>query len=345
MAGLCGSGKANCAMLEDILDGLFHIAKADGMLHEREGRFLHRIAEIFRIEENHYRSILARHADLGAADPYLILGIERGSPLGEVKKQYRKLVAANHPDRLIARGVPEEFIKIATTQDRRDQRRLRDDRAGAQARMSGFAPDHSGAEVRVSPNFGQRRGLARPDMIILHYTGMATGAAAEAWLCDPASEVSSHYLVHEDGRIVQMVRESDRAWHAGKGSWRGETDINSRSVGIEIVNPGHALGYTTFPKRQIAAVIELCRGITARHAILPQRVLAHSDVAPGRKIDPGEKFPWLQARRGGRRSFCRAGAVGRPAGAWARRQRRGGRGAAVDAFALRLRHRHHRRVR
>ncbi len=115
MAGLCGSGKANCAMLEDILDGLFHIAKADGILHEREGRFLHRISEIFRIEENHYRSILARHANLGAADPYLILGIERGSPLGEVKKQYRKLVAANHPDRLIARGVPEEFIKIATT--------------------------------------------------------------------------------------------------------------------------------------------------------------------------------------------------------------------------------------
>ena len=115
MAGLCGSGKANCAMLEDILDGLFHIAKADGILHEREGRFLHRISEIFRIEENHYRSILARHANLGAADPYLILGIERGIPFGEVKKQYRKLVAANHPDRLIARGVPEEFIKIATT--------------------------------------------------------------------------------------------------------------------------------------------------------------------------------------------------------------------------------------
>ncbi len=136
-------------------------------------------------------------------------------------------------------------------------------------------------------------------MIILHYTGMATGAAAEAWLCDPASEVSSHYLVHEDGRIVQMVRESDRAWHAGKGSWRGETDINSRSVGIEIVNPGHALGYTTFPKRQIASVIELCRDITARHAIQPQHVLAHSDVAPGRKIDPGEKFPWRKLAEAG----------------------------------------------
>jgi DnaJ like chaperone protein len=115
MAGLCGSGHANCLILEDILDGLFHIAKADGLLHEREGRFLHRIAEIFRIEESHYQSILARHAHLGDADPWLILGIERGSPFDEVKKRYRKLVAANHPDKLVARGLPEEFIKIATT--------------------------------------------------------------------------------------------------------------------------------------------------------------------------------------------------------------------------------------
>ena len=114
MAGLCGSGHANCALLEDILDGLFHIAKADGLLHEREGRFLHRIAQIFNIDELHYQSILARHVNLGATDPYAVLGIERGAPLEDVKKQYRKLVAHNHPDRLIARGVPEEFVKIAT---------------------------------------------------------------------------------------------------------------------------------------------------------------------------------------------------------------------------------------
>ena len=115
IARLCGTGKANCAVLEDILDGLFHIAKADGLLHEREGRFLHRIAEIFRIGENHYQSILARHVNLGATDPYVVLGIERGKPFDEVKKHYRKLVAANHPDKLIARGLPEEFVKIATT--------------------------------------------------------------------------------------------------------------------------------------------------------------------------------------------------------------------------------------
>lgn len=115
IARLCGTGKPNCGMLEDILDGLFHIAKADGMLHEREGRFLHRIAEIFRISEEHYQTILARHVNLGATDPYVVLGIERGKSLDEVKKQYRKLVAANHPDRLMARGLPEEFVRIATT--------------------------------------------------------------------------------------------------------------------------------------------------------------------------------------------------------------------------------------
>ena len=172
--------------------------------------------------------------------------------------------------------------------------------------MSGFLPDHPGADVRVSPNFGQRRGPLEPDMIVLHYTGMETGVAAARWLCDPASEVSSHYLVHEDGGIVQMVRESDRAWHAGKSSWRGHTDINSCSIGIEIVNPGHELGYHAFPKRQIAAVVELCHGISSRHTVPPERILAHSDVAPGRKVDPGEKFPWRQLAGAGVGHFVEA---------------------------------------
>lgn len=165
--------------------------------------------------------------------------------------------------------------------------------------MSGFSADHDGAEIRVSPNFGPRIGVSAPDMIILHYTGMATGEGAEGWLCNPESEVSSHYLVHEDGRIVQMVRESDRAWHAGRGSWKGITDINSRSVGIEIVNPGHFLGYPDFPDAQIEAVIGLCAGICTRHGIPPERILAHSDVSPGRKIDPGEKFPWDRLTKAG----------------------------------------------
>lgn len=165
--------------------------------------------------------------------------------------------------------------------------------------MTGFIAEHPGAEVRVSPNFGPRVDHQKPDMIVLHYTGMETGQGAEEWLCNPASEVSSHYLVHEDGRIIQMVRESDRAWHAGRSFWRGVTDINSCSVGIEIVNPGHALGYTDFPETQMASVIDLCCGIAARNAIRPERVLAHSDVSPGRKVDPGEKFDWRRLARHG----------------------------------------------
>ena len=115
MARLCGSGRENCGMLTDILDGLFHIAKADGVLHDREGTFLRRIAEIFKIDEAHYQSILSRHVNLGAADPYAVLGVGRELPIDEVRRQYHRLVAENHPDRLIARGVPEEFIALATT--------------------------------------------------------------------------------------------------------------------------------------------------------------------------------------------------------------------------------------
>lgn len=155
-----------------------------------------------------------------------------------------------------------------------------------------FEPDHPGAVVLPSPNFGARIGVERPDIILLHYTGMRTGEGAEQRLRDPTAEVSSHYLVHEDGRIVQMVRETDRAWHAGKSSWCGQTDINSRSVGIEIVNPGHEHGYRPFPEAQMDAVVALCLGIQARHGIAATRVLGHSDVAPGRKVDPGELFDW-----------------------------------------------------
>jgi N-acetylmuramoyl-L-alanine amidase len=165
--------------------------------------------------------------------------------------------------------------------------------------MSGFSADHAGAEVRISPNFGPRRDGLRVDIVVIHYTGMETGASAEAWLCDPVSEVSSHYLVHDDGAIVQMVRESDRAWHAGRGSWRGRTDINSCSIGIEVANGGHAYGSPDFPDAQIEAVIALCRDISGRHSIRAERVLAHSDTAPGRKIDPGEKFPWARLRAAG----------------------------------------------
>ena len=159
--------------------------------------------------------------------------------------------------------------------------------------MSSFSPDtFLVADVVPSPNHDERKD-GRADMILLHYTGMVSGEAALERLCAPDSKVSSHYVVFENGRIVQCVPEARRAWHAGVSSWAGETDINSRSIGIEIVNPGHEFGYTDFPLRQIAAVISLCKTILTRCGpISGERVLGHSDVAPSRKQDPGEKFPW-----------------------------------------------------
>lgn len=148
-----------------------------------------------------------------------------------------------------------------------------------------------------SPNFDARTGP--PDMLILHYTGMATGEAALARMRDPEAKVSAHYMVEEYGRVFALVPEERRAWHAGLSFWRGATDINSGSIGIEIVNPGHELGYPTFPDAQIAAVIDLLTDIRSRWTIPDDRILGHSDVAPGRKEDPGEKFPWKRLAEAG----------------------------------------------
>ena len=147
-------------------------------------------------------------------------------------------------------------------------------------------------EQHPSPNHGQRVGGGPVDILLLHYTGTETEEGALAWLASAESQVSAHYLVGEDGRVIQMVAEDARAWHAGQSFWAGETDINSRSIGVEIANPGHEFGYRSFPHVQIASLIALCRGILSRHPIPPERVLAHSDVAPARKEDPGELFPW-----------------------------------------------------
>jgi N-acetylmuramoyl-L-alanine amidase len=159
--------------------------------------------------------------------------------------------------------------------------------------MLKFTPDSSVvSDVIPSANYGDRRNGRSPDMIVLHYTGMQDADSALARLCKAGTEVSSHYVVLEDGRIVQCVPEARRAWHAGTSVWSDETDINSCSIGIEIVNPGHDLGYPEFPGRQIAAVIALCRGIMLRRGVQKHRVVGHSDISPGRKKDPGEKFPW-----------------------------------------------------
>lgn len=141
-----------------------------------------------------------------------------------------------------------------------------------------------------SPNFNER--LQPLGMLVLHYTGMTDGPAALARLRDPAAEVSAHYVVEEDGTVFALVAEDKRAWHAGRSSWRGEEDLNSRSIGIEIVNGGHDHGLPPFPDQQIAAVIELCRAIRNRWDIPQTHIVGHSDIAPDRKDDPGERFPW-----------------------------------------------------
>jgi N-acetylmuramoyl-L-alanine amidase len=175
--------------------------------------------------------------------------------------------------------------------DSKRQRALPDPRANAD--MKTFTPDSSiASDVIASPNHGERNNGRVADMILLHYTGMPDVEGAIAQLCTPGTDVSAHYIVLEDGRIVQSVPEAKRAWHAGVSSWAGEEDINSCSIGVEIINRGHDWGYPDFPSRQIAAVIALCRGIVLRRKIPAHRVLAHSDVAPSRKKDPGEKFPW-----------------------------------------------------
>lgn len=187
-------------------------------------------------------------------------------------------------------------------------------------------------EHHRSANHGERAAGKPVDMLILHYTGMISDERALKWLTDPESGVSSHYFVFEDGRIAQLVDEGRRAWHAGQSFWDGETDINSRSIGIEIANPGHEFGYRPFPVPQIEAVIALSRDILARNSIPPERVLAHSDVAPLRKDDPGELFPWRELHAAG-------------TGAWVPPEPPGGgvsfklgeRGEGVAAFKNQLR--------
>jgi N-acetylmuramoyl-L-alanine amidase len=145
---------------------------------------------------------------------------------------------------------------------------------------------------RPSPNCGPRKDGARIDLLVLHYTGMKSCAEAIERLCDPSAQVSAHYVIDEDGTIWRLVDESLRAWHAGESAWRGNADVNSRSIGIELVNPGHEFGYRDFPAAQMEALIALARDIVDRHGIRPIDVVGHSDVAPARKMDPGEKFNW-----------------------------------------------------
>ena len=150
-----------------------------------------------------------------------------------------------------------------------------------------------------SPNHDERPAGRDVDMLVLHYTGMASAGEALARLCDPAAKVSSHYLIDEDGGVTRLVDEERRAWHAGTAYWRGARDINDRSIGIELVNPGHEFGYRPFPPAQMKALIQLIRDILARHPIPPRNVVGHADIAPTRKQDPGELFDWGMLGRAG----------------------------------------------
>lgn len=143
----------------------------------------------------------------------------------------------------------------------------------------------------TSPNFNDRGGVT-PHMVIIHYTGMQTAKAALERLCDPASEVSAHVVIEESGVVHKLVPLEKRAWHAGQSHWQGLTDINAASIGIELVNKGHEFGYEAFPEKQIEALKLFLDNIVAKYDIRPQSILGHSDVAPARKIDPGEKFDW-----------------------------------------------------
>lgn len=157
-----------------------------------------------------------------------------------------------------------------------------------------------------SPNFGPRRGGARPDMVVLHYTAMASAEAALERLCDPAAEVSCHYLIGQDGRCWRLVDETERAWHAGAGSWGGCIDVNSRSVGIELDNSGA----TPFSEPLMLALERLLPEILDRWEIPAHRVIAHSDMAPGRKTDPGPRFDWRRLAIGGLACWPKVSAAG-----------------------------------
>ncbi len=163
-----------------------------------------------------------------------------------------------------------------------------------------FAPDSClVTKLHPSPNINERRDNLKPETLILHYTGLPTAERSIEVLADPVCQVSCHYVIDESGTITQMVPEAMRAWHAGVSYWKGITDINSWSIGIEIQNPGHELGYPDFPDDQMASVIALSKDIIERNKISGEHVLAHSDIAPLRKIDPGEKFPWSQLAANG----------------------------------------------
>ncbi|MDA7425878.1 N-acetylmuramoyl-L-alanine amidase [Thalassococcus lentus] len=190
-----------------------------------------------------------------------------------------------------------------------------------------------------SQNYGPRKSVARPDLIVLHYTAMTTAEGARDWLCNPEAEVSAHYVLAEDGRLWQLVPEAERAWHAGRGAWGDATDVNSRSIGIEIANTGSQ----PFSAPQMTQLERLLAGMMQRWSIVPERVIGHSDCSPGRKIDPGRRFDWRRLALGGLSIWPDAAQTAKPEQFWrdaakfGYRWDEGNEAAVLDAFRSRFR--------
>ena len=281
-AALLGPGTP---VLEDLLEALLLIAVTDGV-HPAELDYLQVVAERLGFDAAAYARIRARYIAPSADDPYVVLGVDPGAPR---RGGARRLP---HAGQDLSSRPPHGRRHAARVPARRrgadggDQRRL--------CRGHARAPHDRAAEPQL-----QRPAAAGVDDRPPLYRHADGGRPRSTGLTDPAAEVSAHYVVAEDGVVVRMVDEAKRAWHAGKSWWRGITDVNSASVGIEIVNPGHEFGYRPFPEPQMAAVEGLVRGIVGRYAIAPGNVVGHSDIAPARKDDPGELFDWPRLARAG----------------------------------------------
>ena len=285
-------------ILENVLEGLFSIAKADGPIDVAEAAYLAEVSRIFGLSSARFERAKAAALGVVECEPCTILGIDPLATDEQIREAWLRQVKANHPDRLMAQGLPEEAIamanrKLALINDAYD--RLRRERGLVACVIELPSPNHAARQSAV-------------DVLVLHYTELPLDESLKVLRDDKrANRVSAHYVLAEDGTVYRLVSEDRVAWHAGRSHWRGRDALNGTSIGIEIVNlHGDRHDY---PDVQIDALIELCRDIVGRHpAIVPRNVVGHSDIAPKRKVDPGLRFPWAKLAASGIGLWPRAGA-------------------------------------
>ncbi len=298
-------------MLRALLECLFHVAAADGVLHPDEDKFLSVVAEKFGLSRGEFLSVRAGFIK-DPCSPYTILGVHPDITDAELKLRHRALVREHHPDKLAATGVPPELRcaanrRLAAINAAYDE--IVADRRGGDCAMILKADSPLVQALHPSCNTGDRRKGCRADMIVLHYTGMPSAEKAVLWLANSRSNVSCHYVIDEAGQITQMVAENQRAWHAGISHWAGETDINSVSIGIEIQNPGHEHGYPEFPAEQMQAVAALCSDIAHRRGV-PRGAHPRAFRRCSRPQDrSGREVRLGVAAKAGRRALGSAGAA------------------------------------